>query len=487
MELGDDFSRIRLRKLNLNAPILSTRRAGGSNCLKSIDADQEVCSQRIPFSWEQVPGTPKGTVNREVSAGEFRPPKLPPCQWHSTKGVQGSSNDNYKSNGEDEDDVFSDAIDMFSMSESLSVADSASNSRGLSSINLKIMESREHQSPDFIIRRFLPDANALASSYAPNRCLREPTTTSMFHMQKGPQTVAPNRCLRAPNTTSQFHMQRVAPNRCFREPITTSQFLMQKGPQTVDQAYSPHKACGIGLLFPRRVKHTVCGLKDPIRQDSQIAKQNYNLRQTQGASVEVLCKGGGQSERGLRMSFMRGDLLTKTRKLVKGLAIARPTWLKPMEQNPPAALPRTNGKVKRVALPEDVYVKKFFQKHPDSLYHDAIKISGFDPPPARIFAWKVLELKEQGVSEDKAMAVADMEYGAEKKSKLQAYKRLKEIARLEGKKPPPNPYPSAIKEIQAIERKYVHERFHSHRAHDIVREMKRQRDEERERWESYQD
>jgi small subunit ribosomal protein S23 len=36
------------------------------------------------------------------------------------------------------------------------------------------------------------------------------------------------------------------------------------------------------------------------------------------------------------------------------------------------------------------------------------RISGFDPPPARVFAWRVLELKEQGVSEDYAMAVADV-------------------------------------------------------------------------------
>lgn len=32
------------------------------------------------------------------------------------------------------------------------------------------------------------------------------------------------------------------------------------------------------------------------------------------------------------MSFMKGDLLTKTRKLVKGLAKAEPVWLKAMEQ-----------------------------------------------------------------------------------------------------------------------------------------------------------
>jgi hypothetical protein len=37
----------------------------------------------------------------------------------------------------------------------------------------------------------------------------------------------------------------------------------------------------------------------------------------------------------------------------------------------------------------------------------SFRISGFDPPPARVFAWHVLELKEQGVSEDDAMAVAD--------------------------------------------------------------------------------
>lgn len=36
------------------------------------------------------------------------------------------------------------------------------------------------------------------------------------------------------------------------------------------------------------------------------------------------------------------------------------------------------------------------------------RISSFDPPPARVFAWRVLELKGQGVNEDEAMAVADV-------------------------------------------------------------------------------
>ncbi|TVU27148.1 hypothetical protein EJB05_29731 [Eragrostis curvula] len=176
------------------------------------------------------------------------------------------------------------------------------------------------------------------------------------------------------------------------------------------------------------------------------------------------------------MSYMRGDLLTRTRKLVKGLAKPAPRWLKAMEEAPPVTFPRTDGKIKKIELPEDVYVKRFFKKHPDSLYHDAIKISGFDPPPARVFAWRVLELKAEGVSEDDAMAVADMEYRTEKKAKKKAYKELKEIARSEGKRPPPNPYPSAIKEIQAEEKKYVNDRFNNPKIIEIANKMKEERD-----------
>ena len=44
-----------------------------------------------------------------------------------------------------------------------------------------------------------------------------------------------------------------------------------------------------------------------------------------------------------------------------------------MIRAPPVAFPRVDGKIKKIELPEDVYVKKFFKKHPDSLYHDAIK------------------------------------------------------------------------------------------------------------------
>ncbi|KAJ1418421.1 hypothetical protein SESBI_15925 [Sesbania bispinosa] len=172
------------------------------------------------------------------------------------------------------------------------------------------------------------------------------------------------------------------------------------------------------------------------------------------------------------MSFMRGDLLSRTRKLVKGFAKAEPVWLKAMEQAPPAAFPRAEAKIQTITLPEDVYVKKFYKKYPESKYHDPIKFCAFNPPPSRIFALRVLGLKEQGISEEQAMAVADMEYLAEKKEKKKAYARLKQIARLQGKKLPPNPYPSPVKEIQAEERKYVRDRFFNPKVLEIVKQQK---------------
>lgn len=106
------------------------------------------------------------------------------------------------------------------------------------------------------------------------------------------------------------------------------------------------------------------------------------------------------------MSFTKGDLLTKTRKLVNGLAMAKPVWLKAMEKyvlcfsnpiynfgynlfislvvyqtsmwhefyrSPPAVFPRAEKKVERICLPEDVYVNKFYKKHPESLHEDPLK------------------------------------------------------------------------------------------------------------------
>lgn len=68
-----------------------------------------------------------------------------------------------------------------------------------------------------------------------------------------------------------------------------------------------------------------------------------------------------------------------------------------------------------------------------------------------------------------------MEYRAEKKTKKQAYKRLKEIARLQGKRPPPNPFPNPVKEIQAEERKYVRDRFFNPKTRELYEKLKEEK------------
>lgn len=68
-----------------------------------------------------------------------------------------------------------------------------------------------------------------------------------------------------------------------------------------------------------------------------------------------------------------------------------------------------------------------------------------------------------------------MEYLAEKEAKKKAYAELKQIYRLQRKKPRANPYPSAIKERQAEEQKYIRKRFTNPRMFDIVKRTKEEK------------
>uniref|UniRef100_A0A1J3F1J0 Small ribosomal subunit protein mS23 n=1 Tax=Noccaea caerulescens TaxID=107243 RepID=A0A1J3F1J0_NOCCA len=153
------------------------------------------------------------------------------------------------------------------------------------------------------------------------------------------------------------------------------------------------------------------------------------------------------------MSWMKGDLLSKTRRLAGGLATREPVWLKAMEASPPPVFPRSNGKIQRIVLPEDSYVRKFTRKHLQAKLDDPNKASAFVPDPARVYGCRVLQLTENGISEDDAMSVANMEYLSERKEKKKAYKRLKELAELQDKSPPPKPYASAKKDLQIQETK----------------------------------
>ncbi|GJN28404.1 hypothetical protein PR202_gb16523 [Eleusine coracana subsp. coracana] len=177
------------------------------------------------------------------------------------------------------------------------------------------------------------------------------------------------------------------------------------------------------------------------------------------------------------MSYMRGDLLTKTRKLVKGLA---GTHMAQGHGRVSALLSHLRSlrclyifvvRLLFLLVPRKLNVYGFIA--PGKPYVDAvylIQTSTLD------FPTNAFQLQEH---------IDKMEYRTEKKGKKKAYKELKEIARSEGKEPPPNPYPSAIKEIQAEEKHYVHERKYNPKIIELAEKMKKERDlmlEDRKAW-----
>ncbi|CAH8354548.1 unnamed protein product [Eruca vesicaria subsp. sativa] len=135
------------------------------------------------------------------------------------------------------------------------------------------------------------------------------------------------------------------------------------------------------------------------------------------ARVPDQAKALGASKQA-NMSWMKGDLLSKTRRLVGGLASRGSVWLKAMEAFlllmfdcilwQITSFPRSNGNLKKIVLPEDPYVRGFARTHPEARLVDPNKVSAFIPDPARVYGCRVLELTKNAINEDDAMSVANV-------------------------------------------------------------------------------
>lgn len=211
------------RKLNYNAPLLSVRRfsttktssdgAKGKRIERpqlnkrhtlplyksDLNLDQVTEPVAVPFHWEQIPGRPKGGSTPEARVGEEASvtPRIPPgrvldtvkhCEEKKVDDrnvlrpqIQAKS---FKDNGneldcskeevnekagldlenDDDDDVYSDALDTLSPVDSYSMNCSVS---GLSSNGDLVVKpsgtfSMDAQTRDFMMSRFLPAAKAMA-------------------------------------------------------------------------------------------------------------------------------------------------------------------------------------------------------------------------------------------------------------------------------------------------------------------------------------
>lgn len=149
-------------KLNLNVPPLSTRRVPGST---ANSGSRPESANMVPFSWERIPGEPKDRATSDDSSNIDcpPPPKPPPGRWQPPF----RDDECYVDRENDDNERFSDAIDIFSLAES--VDDVEAYCKATKDRSSVMMERKEYCSPNFIIERFLPDAQALAEESVINK------------------------------------------------------------------------------------------------------------------------------------------------------------------------------------------------------------------------------------------------------------------------------------------------------------------------------
>ncbi|WCJ28006.1 hypothetical protein M5689_009715 [Euphorbia peplus] len=236
------------RKLNLNLPLLSTRRLGGFSSTNSRISLQD-SSNGIPFCWEQAPGKPKNIERRsDTEEGETPRPRLPPCRWQPEEQARTS---NYYVNidgydvgcdadvdeGEEMSDVFSDAVEVLSLTQAIDIVEKAEendhHNHGLDMLNLESVTCRDDSvCRDYMMERFLPDATALAASSA-------------------------------------LYASRKLPNNFNNYDYADQDHVSQSCSSQLS-----HKGCGLEMFFRWRIKHKLCGMKTPVRQISPHVRHN---------------------------------------------------------------------------------------------------------------------------------------------------------------------------------------------------------------------
>ncbi|GLT66156.1 hypothetical protein SLA2020_385400 [Shorea laevis] len=225
----------RPKRLNFNAPLLSTRRTGGHSGIE----ERRDTSNRVPFCWEQAPGRPKNPERRDGinDEAETPRPRLPPSRWRPPieSTYNGDAREKEDENGDDLS--LTEAIDILERGEHFPVSDGF-NSEDSSS------DGSKNPSPNFIIERFLPDATALAAAFS---------------------ALNPNEKLR----------------------------LAYDYPETLVTKADPPKGCGLEILLPWHVKHRVCGVKSPIEQSTAVLQPTPKLssvKRKKHLTAEKRCK-----------------------------------------------------------------------------------------------------------------------------------------------------------------------------------------------------
>ncbi|KAI3411279.1 uncharacterized protein J3R85_018167 [Psidium guajava] len=239
------------RALDLNAPILSTRRPPQSSCCIRKASSRRGVGDGIPFSWEQAPGKPKKgigdvAVGDSTTDGDTPRPRPPPRMVTELKGYGNRDGDGGDiSSLSNEEDVFSNAVDVFSLSEAIDILERAERpdhgpNDNVDQLKLKIAEScGGDASPNFMINRFLPDASALALATASSGLTNYPHHPSC-----------------SDDATRDFSC-------CKRQVSSSCRYKVEEGASSrrsaTTQASGAQKGCGMENLFLWRMKPRLCG------------------------------------------------------------------------------------------------------------------------------------------------------------------------------------------------------------------------------------
>ncbi|XP_057982391.1 uncharacterized protein LOC131167612 [Malania oleifera] len=208
------------RKLNFNAPLLSVRRASG---LVGSSSFSNQFSQTTHLN-KHVDAIERVPFSWEQAPGKPKEPKA--------LSEADDDDDHDLNDDNDDDDDFSDAIDIFSLSDLADqmpepVEQKVGRTEQVEGSGKCSSSSIGSQSPNFLISRFLPAASALALS-----------NISKLSLNK--EVVMP--------------------------------------PQSHRPSCESPKSCGLEAFFPNwRMKHKLCGVKNPVRHGTP-SRKNCSAR-----------------------------------------------------------------------------------------------------------------------------------------------------------------------------------------------------------------
>lgn len=278
-------------------------------------------SGHVPFKWESSPGVPKraaAAAEREVPLPKPPPGRCGTCHAARARAYHrhhSNTTDSTSSDQRDDDDTFSDALDRISSSDRL-----AALSARLSAIDgATVFGSR--RSPSFIMDRFLPAANTIATTSAdkhPRRRPSPPRRSSSKSMSKRDREAEAEVAARARFVTHirrralAFEQPKHPPPQphCQRKEDAAAHAQGQLPPpfpreETHGEEMTP-RTCGFMFFVPWSAKPVLLGF-----QRSPARSRTHATPRSDVASVTTASSPP-------RRSVTLGDVLEKDRKLRDG-------------------------------------------------------------------------------------------------------------------------------------------------------------------------